>query len=468
VCNKLEESGNPILDNQKKALLIANIKDSDYSAVCDMCADKDFMTTKAMLHDKAIKLNKQSQGQRSSRKHNKMSMNNYAKPGGKSNTNPSNNGNQSKESDGFRLSNDAWNLLSSDNKRLWTEMRNAKRGSSSKRGGTPKYAKQYDNRKANLAKSANGGLGAKPNVRNDPKTVTNVDPTVSTSKNDSKSIVAPKTDNDIGNIWKPQTQVRRVNLMMKNRNYNKSPVQSKQKLQKKRNIEEFHGPKVHGPMKGPTKRKAFIPRKCPRATKFTSQNNATRKGAARNRYQAKVSQTNHVIPDKRGERKPPCTILSVKTLSKHSPRRGYELLINFNTGAIWSIAIEIAFNHFPKALINFGRKSSKHGRKSVDEWIHYYAKENTRNRLLYNAMNEARKREYRKEDHDYFQEIKLQLRHMCINKRRKIHETDGDSDKSKARVSENIFIYSKPDVRVSFIRYFQDSHNYRIGYSKKS
>jgi len=37
-------------------------------------------------------------------------------------------------------------------------------------------------------------------------------------------------------------------------------------------------------------------------------------------------------------------------------------------------------------------------------------------------MNEARKREYRKEDHDYFQEIKLQLRHMCIIKRRKIHK----------------------------------------------
>jgi len=61
VCNKLEESGNPILDNQKKALLIANIKDSDYSAVCDRCADKHFMTPKVMLHDKAIKLNKQSQ-----------------------------------------------------------------------------------------------------------------------------------------------------------------------------------------------------------------------------------------------------------------------------------------------------------------------------------------------------------------------------------------------------------------------
>ena len=142
LCNKLEESGNPILDNQKKALLIANIKDSDYSAVCDMCADKDFMTTKATLHDKAIKLNKQSQGQRSSRKYNKISMNNYAKPGGKSNTNPSNKGNQSKESDGFRLSNDAWNVLSSENKRLWTKMRNAKCGSSSKRGGTPKYGKQ--------------------------------------------------------------------------------------------------------------------------------------------------------------------------------------------------------------------------------------------------------------------------------------------------------------------------------------
>jgi len=95
---------------------------------------------------------------------------------------------------------------------------------------------KYDNRKANLAKSASGGLGAKSNVRNDPatavlsdnskKTVTNVDPTVSTSKNDSKSVVAPKTDNDIGNIWKPQTQVRRANLMMKNRNYNISPVQS--------------------------------------------------------------------------------------------------------------------------------------------------------------------------------------------------------------------------------------------------
>ena len=164
---------------------------------------------------------------------------------------------------------------------------------------------KYDNRKANLAKSASGGLGAKPNVRNDPatavlsennkKTVTNnVDPIVSTSKNDSKSVVAPKTDNDIGNTWKPQTQVRRANLMMKNRNYNISPVQSKQKLQKRINVEEF-GPKVQGPMKGPTKRKAFIPRKFPRATKFTSQNNATRKSAARNRSQAKVSQTNHVI-----------------------------------------------------------------------------------------------------------------------------------------------------------------------------
>jgi hypothetical protein len=355
-------------------------------------------------------------------------------------------------------------------------MRNAKRGSSSESGGTPKYGKQYDNRKANLAKSASGGSGAKPNVRNDPatavlsenskKTVTNVDPTVSTSKNDSKSVVAPKTDNDIGNIWKPQTQVRRANLMMKNRNYNISPVQSKQKLQKRRNVEECHGPKVQGPMKGPTKRKAFIPRKCPRATKFTSQNNATRKSAARNRSQAKVSQTNHVIPDKGGKRKPPCTILSVKKLSKHGPRRGHEVLINFDTGAIWSIAIENAFDHFPKALINFGRKAPKHGRKSVDKWIHYYAKENTRDRLLYNAMNEARKREYRKEDHDYFQEIKLQLRHMCINKRRKIHETDDDSDQSKARVAENIFIYSKPDVRVSYIRYLQDSHNYRIGTRK--
>jgi len=139
-------------------------------------------------------------------------------------------------------------------------------------------------------------------------------------------------------------------------------------------------------------------------------------------------------------------------------------LVNFDTGAICSFAIEIAFDHFPKALINFGRKSPKHGRKSVDEWIHYYAKENTRGRLLYNAMNEARKREYRKEDHEYFQEIKLQLRHLCINKRRKIHKSD--DDKSKARVSENIFIYSKPDVRVSYIRYLQDSHNYRIGTRK--
>jgi hypothetical protein len=153
-------------------------------------------------------------------------------------------------------------------------------------------------------------------------------------------------------------------------------------------------------------------------------------------------------------------------LSKVGARKGYEVLVNFDTGAICSFAIKIAFDHFPKALINFGRKSPKHGRKSVDEWIHYYAKENTRDRLLYNVMNEARKREYRKEDHDYFQEIKLQLRHMCINKRRKIHETDDDSDKSKARVSENIFIYSKPDVRVSYIRYFQDSHSYRIGTRK--
>jgi hypothetical protein len=126
--------------------------------------------------------------------------------------------------------------------------------------------------------------------------------------------------------------------MMKNRNYNISPVQSKQKLQKKRNVEEFHGSKVQGPMKGPTKRKAFIPRKCPRATKFTSQNNAKRKSAARNCHQAKVSQTNHVVQDKRGERKPPCTILSDKKLSKHGPQRGYEVLINFDTGAISSIA----------------------------------------------------------------------------------------------------------------------------------
>ena len=55
---------------------------------------------------------------------------------------------------------------------------------------------------------------------------------------------------------------------------------------------------------------------------------------------------------------------------------------------------------------------------------------------------------------------------MCINKRRKIHETADDSDKSKARVSEDIFIYSKPGVRVSYIRYFQDSHNFRIGTRK--
>ena len=130
-------------------------------------------------------------------------------------------------------------------------------------------------------------------------------------------------------------------------------------------------------------------------------------------------------------------------------------MINFDTGAIWSFAIEIEFDHFRKALIKFRRTSPKHGRKSGDEC--------KGDRLLCNALNEARKREYRKEDHGYFQEIKLQLRHMCINKRRKIHETDDDSDKSKARVSEHTFIYSKPDVRVLYIRYFQDSHNYRIG-----
>jgi len=89
----------------------------------------------------------------------------------------------------------------------------------------------------------------------------------------------------------------------------------------------------------------------------------------------------------------------------------------------WLISIQARFavSQLKSHSITFQRhlsisegKAPKHGRKSVDKWIHYYANEKTRDRLLYNAMNEARKREYRKEDHDYFQEIKLQLRHMHV------------------------------------------------------